>query len=658
MVSFKDTLELLVTADVKGAVTGMQNLAKETDRSLTQAEGRLQKYQETGKKLMQAGVAGMGVGGFLTQLSQGDIEAQASLKAAVEATNGSWADQRDELEKAASSMAKFGHSDDDATQALSSLTLATGSSQKAMDLLQVTADYAAKKHISLADAASSIGKIFNGSIKPLKEYGIQVGLNADGTKNYAGAVDELGKKLTGQADAGVAGFGGELKKLRAEAENFLSGVGQQWGPLILGLSTGMTAAGGVMSGVTSVLGKLRTARLADAEATDAEVAANARLGVSSTGLVGLLGPLGLAVAGVAGAYQVLGDKADYLFPPIAELRKGFGGLQDVLQLAGPVGWAASKGIDALTGSSISGSVSTDLLANSQRNMAADAAAAADGVAGQTKSLKELADAAQKAEDKINAAAAAGHQLLDAGSQAQSAPIDIADAQAREADAKAKLGTGKTVDENAQLQRDYDRAQIETTRAINNGAQAVATYNEQQIIAKGGTVDNIAKNNLFIQALQGVDGYLSGPHKDVIDAEIANQQAMNDQLALQISQEEALKHGGSLTVPSDSFDPATQRASGRNQAFAAGGFSPPWSVSRVNELGLEMASVGGNDYLLAGAGGARISTAAQARSAMGGGGGDGGFHIHGNVVLQAASIEGGFEKLATRARIAAHVGAWN
>src|SRR5690606_25453268 len=34
-------------------------------------------------------------------------------------------------------------------------------------------------------------------------------------------------------------------------------------------------------------------------------------------------------------------------------------------------------------------------------------------------------------------------------------------------------------------------------------------------------------------------------------------------------------------------------------FAGGGTMPAYSAARVNELGMEMASVGGNDYLLTG-----------------------------------------------------------
>lgn len=273
--SIAETLELIISGNATGAISALEGVAQSAEKNMTAAEGRIEKFQKAGAAMLKTGFAGIGVGGFLTQLGSKEEEASASLKASVQSVGQSYDELEPKIEKAESAQARYGHTNVDAAKALSTLTLATGDTQKALDLMQVTADYAAKKGISLADAGATIGKIFNGSTKPLREFGIKVKENADGTKDYAGAVDELGKKLTGQADASVDSWSGKLKILAANAENFVSTVGEKFGPAILGVSTGLTALGGVTQGVSGLFGKLSASHAASALAAQEQATAEA-----------------------------------------------------------------------------------------------------------------------------------------------------------------------------------------------------------------------------------------------------------------------------------------------------------------------------------------------------------------------------------------------
>jgi len=81
----------------------------------------------------------------------------------------------------------------------------------------------------------------NGSTRVFKQYGIVVGLNADGTKNYAGAVADLAKVIHGQANAAADTLTGKLKALRTEVTDGVSAFGAKYGPAITATGVGAMA---------------------------------------------------------------------------------------------------------------------------------------------------------------------------------------------------------------------------------------------------------------------------------------------------------------------------------------------------------------------------------------------------------------------------------
>ena len=115
-------------------------------------------------------LAGVGIG--LQAIGSKDQAAHQQLQAAVEATGASYDDYERQVEAAIKTQEKFGDSADQTQDALRILTRPPNSPTKALHLLSTATDLAAAKHESLSDAATSLGKVYNGNTRLLKEFGI------------------------------------------------------------------------------------------------------------------------------------------------------------------------------------------------------------------------------------------------------------------------------------------------------------------------------------------------------------------------------------------------------------------------------------------------------------------------------------------------------
>jgi len=148
--------------------------------------------EQIAKHGKQVGAAMIGVGGTLAGVGVGlaalgskDQAAHQQLQTAVEATGASYEDYAKRVEEAIKYQERFGHSANQTQDALRILTQATGDPAKALAYLNTTADLAAAKHEDLATAATQLGKVYNGSGKILKEFGITVAKTGDATKTVA-----------------------------------------------------------------------------------------------------------------------------------------------------------------------------------------------------------------------------------------------------------------------------------------------------------------------------------------------------------------------------------------------------------------------------------------------------------------------------------------
>jgi hypothetical protein len=291
-VGFSETLELLLHADASGGIAEVRKFASESGKSVSEVESN---FKRLGASMMKIGGTGMAAGGFLTAIGDKERQASEGLKASIQAAGQSYDEFEGKVEHAVKGQENFGHSAVETNQALSTLVGSFGDTDQALDRMQLVADLAAKKHIGLADAAAIVAKAHGGAGRVFKEFNVQVQENADGTKNYDGALDELSKKVSGQASASVSGLSGQFQILATKAEDFVATLGQDYGPAILGLSTGLTALGGITSALGSGLTALKVrhveaAAAADeqAAATEVAAAAEAQLATNSSAAVASL----------------------------------------------------------------------------------------------------------------------------------------------------------------------------------------------------------------------------------------------------------------------------------------------------------------------------------------------------------------------------------
>ena len=224
------------------------------------------KADTSAKKLGAVGGVALATGLALQQMASGDVEAQNKLENAVTNTGKAYDDYADRVSGAVESSVRFGVTDGEVKDALTRLTDATKDPAKALDDLAMAQDLAAAKGVSLSDAATMIGKAHNGSAKVFKEFGIEVGKNADGTADYEGALGNLADTLKGRAEANADSFGGKMREIRAWTDNAASSLAEQYGPAI-------TMAGAALTGLAAITEIASAASVKNAASTVAAKAA-------------------------------------------------------------------------------------------------------------------------------------------------------------------------------------------------------------------------------------------------------------------------------------------------------------------------------------------------------------------------------------------------
>jgi hypothetical protein len=279
-------------------------------------------------------------------------QAQRQLQQAIENTGHSWNEYATAIGKATSSAAQFGVSDDKATNALQSLTEITGSAANALNLLQVSEDIAAAKHMDLVTAAELVGRAYEGNTTMLTRYGIVLQQGASGTE----AIAELQQRFGGQAAANTT----LLAHYTAVFENWEGSMGAAMGPLagivtlLPGISTGYqiaATAGGALidmfraqkaaaaEAAAALEAESTAAATASAVTTGAGAAGEAGLLASLTGPAGIVAAIGAAAAGIylltrhTDEYRTAADAAatdtQKLATAIAQLQTGGGSPQAI-----------------------------------------------------------------------------------------------------------------------------------------------------------------------------------------------------------------------------------------------------------------------------------------------------------------------------------------
>lgn len=150
-----------------------------------------------------AGVVAKSIGlvtdaiGDATTAFREDQVSQAALRASLEANIESWDGNTDAIERVLASRMKLGFSDDEQRASLAELVAATQDVDAALKIQGTAMDLARLKGMTLADASTLLGKVYQGNTGVLARYGIRLAKGTSGTQ----ALAEVQKRAAGQAKA-------------------------------------------------------------------------------------------------------------------------------------------------------------------------------------------------------------------------------------------------------------------------------------------------------------------------------------------------------------------------------------------------------------------------------------------------------------------------
>jgi phage-related protein len=281
--------------EVIGDATGLET-------GLTRAEGAFGKFGKAAK------LAGLALAGALVVGIDKSVKAavsmeasQASLNQSLVRTHQSIKAQTPAIEAAEEASRKLGFTDEDTAQAMARLEIATGSTKKSIEELNVVQDLARTRHMDLTAATNALAQAQTGSQRAAKQLGIivvpvtthmdelkqsHVNLTTESGKALAAHAKLLDKmatgqaviqktsdKVKGQAQAYADSAAGGLAIFHAELENLEVKIGTALIPSLEAVTTALTkfvdflssspgvakAAGVALTIVRDVVGELSNA---------------------------------------------------------------------------------------------------------------------------------------------------------------------------------------------------------------------------------------------------------------------------------------------------------------------------------------------------------------------------------------------------------------
>jgi hypothetical protein len=282
MATATELLRLVIDADGRGAIQGLERVGAASDRELGKIDGRLDRV---GAKLTSFGAAAVTAGGVAAAGLFRAAQAAGDLEASIATTEQVFGSAAQDIARFADTSAnRFGLSKRAANEAAVAFGAfgkragLTGDqlSRFSLDLVSLASDLAAFKNTTTDEAITAITSGLAGEQEPLKRYALDVSdaalkqefLNQTGEK-FTGVLSGQQKALLAQStilsqayDLGIINqfqreqgqLAVEQAKLRANFEDALAGLGEAALP-------GLTS---LASGFTNLLDKFSTAN----EATD------------------------------------------------------------------------------------------------------------------------------------------------------------------------------------------------------------------------------------------------------------------------------------------------------------------------------------------------------------------------------------------------------
>jgi hypothetical protein len=283
----RHVVELTATDKLSPAFKNIAREAKDAGAAAeTAGKKGTQSTTDWGRAASALG-AGLGLAlGAAIKLSADSEVIQQRLQQTIENTGVAYDTLKGKIDTATDTALDLGFDDEDALNALNTLTQATGDAERAINDLALAEDIARGRGISLGQAASIVAAAEQGRLGVLRRMGVEISENA--TKEQALA--QLQQKYSGQAERYAQTNQAAWDRIGNTIENKLEGVGQALadfqGPLLAIGGVG-AAIGPVGDAFQALGGKAKLASLGSSALSLA------------LGPVGLIGIAATAAAGIA-----------------------------------------------------------------------------------------------------------------------------------------------------------------------------------------------------------------------------------------------------------------------------------------------------------------------------------------------------------------------
>lgn len=188
--------------------------------------------EKAGIALAGIGVAaGTGLAFAVKAAAEAQVD-MAKLDTTLKNMGESAMKNKDALLEAAGAATKLGFDDEEAALSIANLYQRTGDLSKATQLNTLAMDLARQKGISLAESSNLIGMVMSGNGRALKQYGIEISDSLTPMQ----ALDELQKKVGGNAEAFGKTFTGQVEILKVAFGNMMEAIGDKVLPILTELA--------------------------------------------------------------------------------------------------------------------------------------------------------------------------------------------------------------------------------------------------------------------------------------------------------------------------------------------------------------------------------------------------------------------------------------
>lgn len=320
MATTTELLRLIIDADAKGALAGMEAVGASAEKNLGKTDERMRRIG-AGMVTFGAGLATAGAvaGAGLFKLAQMSEDAESqSRKLANSIANSDQVFRSNgaALRDQAQALQQMTAADGDAVVGAQSLLVQFGETEaQVQTLTPLMVDLSRKMGVDLDVAAKAIGKSVDGSAVALKKMGIVVDEAKFAIDPFAATVDALRGTVGGFAEQEGKTFNGQLEILK----NNLGDLGESVGG----------GAAGVLSGITDKLGDMAH-YLGETNPEMGEM-------VGRLGTLGAIGAVGVgSLSFVTGQFIQMRQN---LGPLMGHLRNAEGGLTGLGKAAGIAGGA-------------------------------------------------------------------------------------------------------------------------------------------------------------------------------------------------------------------------------------------------------------------------------------------------------------------------------